>query len=159
MEAGAAFAGAPTAGAEAGAPAAALPGAGEIAVTGADAPFAAGTGVGFAPAVPPAAAAACDAGAADTAEAVALAEAAAGAGSALAIAPVASSAGTFNTAPSFKRLGSLRMNAEGLASKIDLAARPSTALSCEPVTVAAISASDCPGLTVYCIAAEAAGTL
>lgn len=47
------------------------------------------------------------------------------------------------------------MNADGFASKIARAARPSTALSCDPVAAAAISASDCPGLTATCVEAEA----
>jgi hypothetical protein len=51
------------------------------------------------------------------------------------------------------------MNADGLASKIERDARPSTVLSCDCVTSAAISASDCPGLTVYWVAAEAAAAL
>jgi hypothetical protein len=77
----------------------------------------------------------------------------------LATAPVASSGGTFSTAPSFNKLGSPRMNAEGFASKIARAARPSTVLSCEPVAAAAISASDCPGLTATWVAAEAGTAL
>ncbi|RDU95118.1 hypothetical protein DWV00_30515 [Trinickia dinghuensis] len=157
-EAGAAFEAAPTAGAvafaaaDAPVPVAALAGADETAPAGADAGFVAGAALAFAPA-------ACEAAAPDGAGFDALAEAEAGAASALATAPVASRAGTFNTAPSFKRLGSLRMNADGLASKIALAARASTVLSCEPVAAAATSASDCPGFTVYCVAAEAAAPL
>lgn len=65
----------------------------------------------------------------------------------------------FNVAPSFNKLGSPRMKADGFASKMALAARPSTALSCDCVTEAAMSASDCPGLTEYWVAAEPAVAL
>ncbi|KAA0087670.1 hypothetical protein C0Z19_25885 [Trinickia soli] len=61
----------------------------------------------------------------------ALPEAADGAASLLTTAPVASSGGTFSTAPSFNRLGSLRINADGFASKMAFAARLITALSCD----------------------------
>lgn len=127
--------------AEAATPAAALAGDGETTARG---------DAGFAPLAPPAfgPAAACDAATPAGAAFDALADDATGAACALATAPVASSAGTLSTAPSFKRLGLPRMNADGFASKIDRAAWPSTALSCDPVAAAAISASDCPGLTV-----------
>lgn len=139
-------------------PAAALAGAGEAAGLPCPGPgLAAWAALAFG-----AAAAACDAAALGDAagvplDAPAAAEAAGAAGSAFATAPVASRGGTFNVAPSFNRLGSPRMNADGFASKIALAARPSTVLSCDCVTKAAISASDCPGLTVYTVAAEPAG--
>ena len=145
----------PTAGVAAFAVDAAAP----VAALAGDGDTPAGVDAGFAPSVPLAfapAAAACDAAAAAGAGLDALADAADAACS-LATAPVASSAGTLSTAPSFNRLGLPRMNADGFASKIDRAAWASTALSCEPVAAAAISASDCPGLTVICVEVEATG--
>ncbi|HEV3105988.1 MAG TPA: hypothetical protein VGZ01_09885 [Trinickia sp.] len=71
-------------------------------------------------------------------------------------APDASSAGTFSTAPSFKRLASPRANADGLASKMAFDARLSTARSCDCVTAIATSLSDCPGLTLTVVPAVTA---
>jgi hypothetical protein len=48
------------------------------------------------------------------------------------------------------------MKADGLASKIAFAARVITAWSCDWVRAVAISVSDCPGLTVICVAADPA---
>ncbi|GLU32276.1 hypothetical protein Busp01_21180 [Trinickia caryophylli] len=105
---------------------------------------------------------AADADAGATADATACAAALAAAGAdaeagteagACATLPVASSGGTFSTAPTFMRLGSPRMKADGLASKIALAARASTAFSCDCVMAIATSFRDCPGFTVYCVAA------
>lgn len=137
--------------AEVATPAAALAGDGNTAA-GIDAGFAPSTPLAFAPA-----AADCDAAAPAGAVLDALADAAAGTAGSLTATPVASSAGTLSTAPSFKRLGLPCINADGFASKIDRAARPSTTLSCDPVAAAAISASDCPGFTVICVEVEAAG--
>lgn len=64
-------------------------------------------------------------------------------------APVASSAGTLSTAPSFSRFESWPMNAPGFASNRARVARASVARSCDCVTSIATSLSDCPGRTVY----------
>jgi hypothetical protein len=71
-------------------------------------------------------------------------------------APVASSGGTFSTAPSFKRLSLSFVKAAGLASKMAFDARLNTARSCDCVMAIAISLSDCPGLTVTVVAADPA---
>jgi hypothetical protein len=48
------------------------------------------------------------------------------------------------------------MKADGFASKIAFDARDNTARSCDCVTAIATSLSDCPGLTVNWVAADAA---
>jgi hypothetical protein len=68
-----------------------------------------------------------------------------------AVTPAPSTAGTFNTDPSFNRLGSWPMNALGFASKSARDIFSRVARSFEPVIWEAISLSDCPGFTLYCV--------
>jgi hypothetical protein len=67
--------------------------------------------------------------------------------------PASSTAGTFNTDPSFNRLGSWPMNALGFASKSARDIFSRVARSFDPVIWEAISLSDCPGFTLYWVTA------
>jgi hypothetical protein len=66
-----------------------------------------------------------------------------------------STAGTVNTAPSLNRFRSCPMNAPGFASNSALDIFSLIARSCDPVNSPAMSLSDCPGFTAYCVAPAA----